>query len=130
MARRLACNVYRGLPIEERLWGRVVYRGLPIEERLWGRVAVNDKTGCWEWQGNTGLRAAGTICLDGGRCVVSRLVYEMLVGPIPDGMLVCHRCDTPLCCNPSHLFLGTQADNIRDAARAAVNAGMELRTEE
>jgi hypothetical protein len=45
-----------------------------------------------------------------------RFAYAEAYGPIPDGVLVCHRCDNPPCCRPDHLFLGTAADNMQDAA--------------
>ena len=50
-----------------------------------------------------------------GRLVlVHRLAYELVYGPIPKGMKACHRCDRPSCVNASHIFVGTQKDNIRD----------------
>jgi hypothetical protein len=45
---------------------------------------------------------------------ISRIFYEKYKGPIPQGMCICHNCDTPACINPSHLFLGTQNDNMQD----------------
>lgn len=45
-----------------------------------------------------------------------RTSYEVFVGPIPDGMMICHRCDVPACINPAHLFVGDNATNIKDAA--------------
>jgi hypothetical protein len=45
-----------------------------------------------------------------------QFAYERAYGPIPDGMMIRHSCDTPLCCNPGHLSLGTQQDNMNDAS--------------
>jgi hypothetical protein len=73
---------------------------------------------CWEWQkcriGRGISRGYGRFWNGNTDVLSHRFAYEWLVGEIPSGMLVCHRCDNPPCCNPNHLFLGTQADNVRD----------------
>lgn len=71
---------------------------------------------CWEWQGAISGDGYGIIDFNGKQsCVLTRVVWQIWNGAIPDGMLVCHHCDHPSCCNPAHLFLGTQKDNARDS---------------
>ncbi len=47
----------------------------------------------------------------------TRRIYKLLVGPIPSGKCVCHHCDNPACCRPSHWFLGTNQENVQDSAK-------------
>ena len=82
--------------------------------KLLNNVIINDETGCWEWQGATLRGGYGNLRVDGKNCQTHRLSYEFYVGDIPKGMLVCHHCDNPSCCNPEHLFLGTYLDNAKD----------------
>lgn len=73
-------------------------------------------TGCHLWMGcacRLGYGRLGDVP-KGTPTLAHRKAYEQFVGPIPEGMKVCHRCDCPSCCNPDHLFLGTQKDNLRD----------------
>jgi hypothetical protein len=68
--------------------------------------------GCWHWRGAAGKSGYGCYA---GRAA-HRVAYELRKGPIPDKMLVCHKCDVPRCVNPDHLFVGTNRDNMQDAA--------------
>lgn len=71
--------------------------------------------GCWEWSGPRSDKGYGLTKYRMRQVRAHRLTWELLFGPIPDGMRVCHTCDNPPCCRPNHLFLGTDADNVHDA---------------
>ena len=78
------------------------------------RVSVGP-SGCWLWTGATdGQGRYGLITIDGRQMTAHRAAHELFVGPIPPGHVVCHSCDVTLCVRPSHLWAGTQRDNLAD----------------
>lgn len=78
---------------------------------------------CWIWLGNKHQYGYGIVLLPGEKRVrAHRYAYEKWVGPIPDGLVVLHSCDNPICVNPAHLSVGTRGDNNRDAKAKDRNA--------
>lgn len=83
--------------------------------RFWAKVAKSpDADGCWLWIASTSHNGYGFFKFHNRQLKAHRFIYEWTIGVIPEGLHVLHRCDTPACVNPAHLFLGTHRDNMRD----------------
>lgn len=95
-----------------------VYPRATVPDRFWSKVDRRKPSDCWPWTAGTNPAGYGRIGIGTTTVVLAhRLAWKLTNGPIPNGLWVLHRCDNPPCCNPAHLFLGTDTDNMRDATR-------------
>lgn len=83
-------------------------------EDFWTHVDILGEDDCWNWKLWKNTKGYGRWKVCGNPIFCHRHAYEISIGSIPDGYHVLHHCDNPLCCNPKHLFIGTNQDNVND----------------
>lgn len=88
---------------------------LTVEQRFWSKVSKQEN-GCWLWTAAKNGHGYGSfrISIKDKNKIAHRYSFELVNGPIPVGMILCHSCDVTSCVNPDHLFLGTHKDNAID----------------
>lgn len=84
--------------------------------RFYSKINPPNVAGCMEWKAGRNIKGYGMFSVRYNNYASHRIAWFLVNGQIPSGMIVCHKCDNPSCCNPEHLFLGTFLDNNRDRA--------------
>lgn len=119
-------RIRRSIPLYTRSGERGAAAPL-TREQFSRRWIPEPNTGCWLWTGATSGPwpfEYGRLIRRGGRLIKAhRESYEIHRGEVPDTLKVCHHCDTPLCVNPDHLFLGTQRQNLADMREKSRHPG-------
>lgn len=98
---------------------------LSYADNFWGNVDIGSDDECWLWTGTTSF-GYGQFTVHQRHKLAHRVSYELVNGPIPKGKMICHKCNTPLCVNPKHLYAGTAKDNHDDMIVAGTSRNPPL----
>src|SRR4051812_13356235 len=102
-----------------------------MHERFWEKVDIRSNDECWPWKACKNEHGYGLFGVGNKRLKTSnRVAYELAVGPIPDGLRICHKCDNPPCCNPRHLYPATQRHNMLDRDMKGRNGRAKITAED
>lgn len=102
-----------------------------FDEKFWEKTGVRGEDDCWEWTASRNKKGYGNFYLSIGNSdsmhILAHRVAYMLSSDtqIPENTMVCHSCDNPPCCNPKHLFLGSNQDNMQDMVNKGRSAGQK-----
>lgn len=83
-------------------------------DRFWKKVNIRSSDECWEWMASCNKKGYGRVKAFGTMTLAHRVSFFISNGYLTDGLFVCHTCDNPSCCNPIHLWEGTNDDNMQD----------------
>jgi hypothetical protein len=97
----------------------ITLEGLQLKIRE--NSSAEPNSGCWLFDGQIASNGYGHLYWDGKIRLAHRMSYIAFNGPIPEGLFVCHRCDTKCCVRPSHLWVGTRVDNAKDMVQKGRN---------
>ena len=101
-----------------------------MENRFWKKVDKKADNECWNWTAYK-YDGYGRLTIKNKQTASHRVAYTLVHGEIPKGLVIRHKCDNRSCCNPNHLEIGTQADNIRDMderGRRVIRTGENVNT--
>lgn len=82
------------------------------DTRIVLKIDVGSPAECWQWTAHVDAKGYGRVTIGGKPQLAHRAVYELYVGPIPDGMVIDHLCRNRSCCNPDHLEVVTERENF------------------
>lgn len=88
-----------------------------VEQRFWSNVVGEPNSGCWLWMGPVDENGYARFRVGARKARMHRWAFETLVRPLSRSEIVCHKCDVPACVNPSHMFIGSQRDNVEDKVK-------------
>lgn len=98
-------------------WGRSGRKRMSLEEKFWEKVDKKGEDECWNWKGALNKDRYGQFNYKGKPKLSHIVSYILVHGNVPKGLFILHKCNNPSCVNPKHLYIGTQADNMKQMVK-------------